>query len=306
MPSSGVSHYSIDQSPLYKMRNHRKLAGILFVSQIALKRLSNSADRYRCWSEPKKNGGSRPIEAPPEDLKAVQRRISDLLQRITPPDFLMAPVKGRSYVHNAALHVGSRSFRLLDIEDFFPSCTDKRLYWFFQTKMQCSPDIASTLTRICSLNGRLPQGSPCSPILAYFAYCDMWERISEIVYAAGCKLSIYADDITISGQVIYERDVWEIKKVLFRAGHRYNREKERSIVDKPADITGVIVSGTELLLPNRQHLRLSEAQKARKVANKRERPSLDRQIRGRVAQARQITNHLERYPIEEPARPDQL
>jgi hypothetical protein len=134
----------------------------------------------------------------------------------------------------------------------------------------------------------------------------MWERISEIVYAAGCKLSIYADDITISGQVIYERDVWEIKKVLFRAGHRYNREKERSIVDKPADITGVIVSGTELLLPNRQHLRLSEAQKARKVANKRERPSLDRQIRGRVAQARQITNHLERYPIEEPARPDQL
>lgn len=276
------------------MGNHRKLAELLHVSQPVLKRLTNSADMYRCWDEPKKNGGTRRIEAPPENLKVVQRRISDLLQRITPPAFLMAPVRRRSYVHNAAAHIGARAFRLLDIEDFFPSCTDKRVFWFFNKKMACSEDIADTLTKLVTLNGRLPQGSPCSPILAYFAYCDMWERIGNIVAAAGCTLSIYADDITISGDVIYERDVWAIKQALHRAGHRYSRKKERSIVGKPADITGVIVRGDDLLLPNRQHRELAAVRRQRQTTTGQERQKLDRKIRGRIAQAGQITKHFER------------
>jgi retron-type reverse transcriptase len=296
MVSAEITTYPLDQSPFYRMGNHRKLAELLHVSQQALKRLTNSADMYRCWDEPKKNGGTRRIEAPPENLKTVQRRISDLLQRITPPPYLMAPVKRRSYVHNAAAHIGARAFRLLDIEDFFPSCTDKRVFWFFKKKMGCSVDIADTLTKLVTLNGRLPQGSPCSPILAYFAYCDMWERIGDIVAAASCTLSIYADDITISGEVVYERDVWAIKQALHRAGHRYSRKKERSIVGKAADITGVIVKGDDLLLPNRQHRELANVRKQRQYADhQNERTVLDRKLRGRIAQANQIMKHLEQF-----------
>ena len=295
MASTEPETYPLHQSPFFKLPSRKRLAELLFVSTTGLKHLAECADEYRCWDEPKKSGGTRRIEAPPEPLKIVQRRISDLLQRIDPPPFLMAPVRRRSYVHNAAVHVGARAFRLLDVEDFFPSCTDKRVFWFFNKKMQCQPDVAAILTKLATINGHLPQGSPCSPILAYFAYCDMWEEIHAIVVRAECKLSIYADDITISGDVIFERDAWSIKQVLHRAGHQYSRKKERSIIGKPADITGVIVTGDDLLLPNRQHRELARVRKERQATTTGDdRQKLDRKIRGRVAQAEQISKHFER------------
>lgn len=289
------SSHALDQSCLYRRSNKRKLAKILHLSLKGLEALAQTDNRYQSWEEDKKSGGKRRIDAPHDNLKKAQKRISDLLQRITPPDYLMAPVKRRSYVSNAATHVGARAFRLLDIEDFFPSCTDKRVYWFFHTYLGCSPDVAALLTKLTTYKGHLPQGSPCSPILAYFAYVDMWEEINEIAKASNCKLSIYADDITLSGDVVYERDVWNIKKCLFRFGHRYSERKERSLIDKPADITGVIVSGSELLLPNRQHKELARVKREfDRAKSGRERAYLSRQIRGRNSQAGQITNHLQR------------
>jgi hypothetical protein len=302
MASDDSETYPLDQSPFFKLATQKKLAELLFVSLAGLKRLANCGGEYRCWDEAKKSGGTRRIEAPPEALKAVQRRISDLLQRITPPDYLMAPVKRRSYVHNAAVHVGAKAFRLLDVEDFFPSCTDKRVFWFFHKKMLCAADVAAVLTKLATRNGHLPQGSPCSPILAYFAYCDMWDGINAIVKQSGCKLSIYADDITISGEVVRENDVWKVKQTLHRAGHRYSMKKERSIICRPADITGVIVVGDDLLLPNRQHQLLTKVRRERQSATgQKERQVLDRRVRGRVAQARQITGHLIRMTETPPS-----
>ncbi|WP_417494641.1 reverse transcriptase family protein [Maricaulis sp.] len=289
------SNYPIHQSCLYKLRNRAKLARLLPASLKGLESLADSNGRYACWNEPKKNGGSRRIEAPHDNLKAVQKRITNLLQRIEPPDFLMAPVKGRSYVDNAAAHIGARAFHLLDIEEFFPSCTSKRVYWFFRVRMLCSPDVAALLTKLVTYNGHLPQGSPCSPILAYFTYEDMWGEIREIVTASSCTLSVYADDITISGDVVYEKDIWAVKSCLFRFGFRHSPHKERGLVNRAADVTGVIVKGASLLLPNRQHQKLDHLSRAlRRSRSKPEREGLKRQLRGRVAQASQITGHLAR------------
>ena len=123
MASTKFSYHTLEQSPFYKLCSPQKLAKLLFSSMDGLEALGDSKDRYQCWNEQKKNGGERRIEAPYDNLKTVQKRISELLQRIEPPDYLMAPVRGRSYVHNAAAHRGAKSFSLLDIEDFFPSCT---------------------------------------------------------------------------------------------------------------------------------------------------------------------------------------
>ncbi|MBI1239967.1 MAG: RNA-directed DNA polymerase [Alphaproteobacteria bacterium] len=287
--------YALRDCGLYNIQTKAVLAKRLLVSPSRLTRLTNKQDRYRCWTEPKKSGGTREIEAPLDDLKDVQKRISELLGRVRAPSYLMAPVKGRSYVDNAAIHVGSQCFRLLDIEDFFPSCTEKRVFWFFRTVMRCSVDVAAVLARLSTRNGRLPQGSPCSPILAFYAYFDMWETINATVESRKCYLTVYADDITISGESIREFDVWRIKQTLFKFGHRYNRSKERAIINRPADITGVIVRGDILLLPNRQHKALTEVIRKRSSAGTSlERNAIDRQIRGRIAQAGQITRHLEK------------
>ena len=282
-------HLAFAKSSLYGLKSVNKLAEFLYSSVEGLNALAESEGRYRCWDEPKKNGGFRRIEAPYDNLKFIQKRVSDLLLRIPPPTFLMAPVKKRSYIDNAAMHRSAVAFCLLDIEDFFPSCTDKKVYWFFNKQMRCAPHVASLLKNLVTYQGHLPQGSPASPIMAYLAYCDMWDEIDTIIKSADCTLTIYADDITISGKSIPGQAVWKVKQTLHRHGHRYSRKKERHLIGKPADVTGVIVSDDVLLLPNRQHEKIAKLKRERNsVSTAPEMQSLDRKLRGRFAQARQI------------------
>jgi hypothetical protein len=231
----------------------------------------------------------RPIDIPDKGLKAVQSRIAKLLGRVTPPDWLFSPVKGRSYVDNAARHKGARAFWLLDIADYFPSCTANNVAHLFHGVLECSPDVTAILVKIVTEGECLPQGSPCSPILAYYSNLEMWLSISKIVSDAGLTHSLYADDITISGSLIKKDTIWAIKRTVHRHGLRIKTEKELSLIDAPADITGVIVKDNQTTLPNRQLKRLFELRAERQRAKSAfAKSALDRQIAGRLAQQRQV------------------
>ena len=190
------------------------------------------------------------MENPRRELKLVQARIARLLMRIAPPDYLFCPVKGRCYVKNAAHHRGNRVIKSLDVHKYFPNTSSKRIFWFFRTIMKCANDVAWALTQIASYKQHLPTGSPLSPILAYFAHYDVWEQVASICAAHGYRLSVYIDDVTVSGSSVSEKAMWEIKKAIYRAGLRYHKEKR--YYGRPAEITGVIVNGERLLPPNRQ------------------------------------------------------
>ena len=276
-------------SPFFRLRSQKKLARLLYVSKGKLRALARAEDLYFDFTRPKSSGGVRTISAPRDDLKAVQRRIANLLQRIAPPEYLFAPVAGRSYVDNAATHRLAQSIRLLDIENFFPSCTANKVIWFFHKRMECSLDVAATMCGIVTRNESLPQGSPCSPILAYLCYVDMWEELARIVERAKCKLSVYADDLTISGKIVPEAIIWGIKKVLRKHGHRDNANKERSKYLKPAEITGVILYRDELRVPNRQYKALYDLrQQLAQQESDKDIAQLNAQLRGRQAQMKQV------------------
>ena len=231
----------------------------------------------------------RDISAPIPPLKSVQARIANLLSRISSPDYLFAPVKGRSYVDNAARHIGAQSVRLLDIQDFFPNCTIKKVIWFFRKRMECSPDVAVILARIATENGFLPQGSPCSPVLAYFAYIDMWEEIAARVSSDGCRLSVYADDLTISGNAVPEAMIWDIKRLLHKHDHRYAANKERARRSRPAEITGVILTREGIAPPNRQRQKIYRVRnELRHATSSAQVMKLQAQLCGRLAQVHQI------------------
>lgn len=283
------SKYALRDSAFFRVRTKAKLADVLQISQSKMKRLTKLENGYFAFQKPKKDGTMRDISAPISPLKAVQARIADLLRRVAPPDYLFAPVEGRSYVDNAARHIGSRSFRLLDIEDFFPSCTFNKVLWFFRTRMECSPDVAYILAKIATENDVLPQGSPCSPILAYFAYIDMWTEIDECVRADGCKLSVYADDLTMSGDTVHERAVWDIKSILYRHGHRYAKHKERSRRDRTVEVTGVMLTRDGVKPPNRQRRKIAELRDdLGKTKSSLHKTKMEAQLRGRLAQLGQI------------------
>jgi Reverse transcriptase (RNA-dependent DNA polymerase) len=294
--------YTLRDSPFFRLKTRKKLAALLHVSEAALTEISSKDVLYaRRWKHKKEDiwlrdepnaeqaSSYRPIDIPDGGLKAIQSRIAKLLSRITPPDWLFSPVKGRSYVDNAARHKGARAFWLLDIADYFPSCTANNTAHFFRQKLECSPDVTAILVRLTTWQECLPQGSPCSPILAYYSNLDMWADIEGVVLEAKLRHSVYADDITISGPIIHKEVIWKIKQAVHKHGLRIKAEKEVSLIDRPADITGVMVVGEQTKLPNRQLKRLFELRAERhRARSARLKKLLDGKIAGRIAQKRQV------------------
>ncbi|MFW2543639.1 hypothetical protein ACN2XU_13410 [Primorskyibacter sp. 2E107] len=109
-------------------------------------------------------------------------------------------------------------------------------------------------------------------------------------------LSLYADDITISGVVVPKALIWEIKKLIFGNGLRSKASKEVSLMNAPADITGVIVKDSATHLPNRQLKRLAELMQERaKTTN----PKLQQRIDNQIAGAFLSGNKLKTRKFEE-------
>lgn len=257
--------YPLNQSPLFKLIKRKKLARLLGLSEAELRRLSKYSDSlYSERDIPKKKGeGQRHIEDPNHKLKRAQAALARVLIRITPPGYLFCPVKKRCYVSNAAQHCGNRVVRCLDIRRYFPNTPSRRVFWFFHKVMKCDRSIAGVLTQLACYRGHLPTGSPLSPIMAYFAYCDVWDAVAEICNQHRYVLTVYIDDVTISGATVSAKVMWEIKSAIHRAGMRYHKEKV--YVDVPAEITGVIVKGQQLIAPNRQLKKLKDAKFALKT-----------------------------------------
>ncbi len=301
--------YQLKDSPFFRLKSRKKLAKLLRVSAKTLEEISRRNDLYvRRWKHkklrddeigawlktpptPEQAENYRPIDIPDPKLKAMQARIGDLLGRVKAPEFLFSPVKGRSYVENAAHHKEAAAFWLLDVADYFPSCSANNVARFFHRELECSRDVTAVLVHLVTLDGCLPQGSPCSPILAYYSNSHIWRAVENLVKARGCKLSLYADDITISGDVVPKALIWEIKKLIFSNGLRLKASKEISLINAPADITGVIVKDSATHLPNRQLKRLAELKQQRaRTTNPRLRARIDNQIAGRLAQRKQVEN----------------
>lgn len=251
MPNNKI--IPLNQSQLYRLTSPRRLAALLGMAEVELREMAVGPDRYRQFEIEKKNGGLRPVEDPIAPLKRVQGRIAKMLARIEPPAFLFCPVKGRCYVSNAARHRDSRVVHCLDIKKFFPSTPRVRVIWFFQTVMECHGHVAGLLGDLCTFEGHLPTGSPLSPILAYYSYHDMWAEIAAFCEARGYTLTVYVDDVTISGERVPIADVWQVRKMIHRTGLRYHKLKH--YVDGPAEITGVIVREGRVVAPNRQRLK---------------------------------------------------
>jgi retron-type reverse transcriptase len=286
--------YELDQSPFYCLRSQAKLAKLLWVGRDKLKFLTQSEYLFDCEESISTDSGKiRLLEKPRPDLKRVQKQIEDILKRIKCPNYLHNPKKGCSYISNAKVHVNANVVRILDIEKYFLSTPARRVYWFFHKKMKCSPDVAGILTKLLIFKDHLPTGSPSSPLLSYFAHMDMWEVINEIVERENCNLSIYMDDITISGDHVSDRLIWEVKKQLYCHGLRSNNKKEKHYAgNQSRKITGVIITSKgELKVPNRQHLKMYKTRKSLYSAVKPEvRQKLIQRLKGLEAQAKQISD----------------
>jgi hypothetical protein len=285
MPSK-LAH-PLDQSPLYRLRSRDKLARLLRISAAELRGLQTCDTLYDEFDIPKKNGrGIRHVENPRRPLKLVQARMARTLARIDPPDFLFCPVRRRCYVTNAAAHRENRVIQCLDIKSFFPSVTQRRVFWFFRSVMKCESDIAGLIANVACYHGHLPTGSPLSPIMAYFAYYDLWQEIDAFCRARGFTFTVYIDDVTISGQRVSRRELWQVRMMIHRFGLQYHKQK--TFIDRPAEVTGVILKDGRLVAPFRQHRKLHEARLALNEAEEEDRDAILGRLTGVKGQIAQI------------------
>jgi hypothetical protein len=86
--------------------------------------------------------------------------------------------------------------------------------------------------------------------------------------------------------------VWQIKQRIVEQRLHVKTEKEANVINRPASITGVIISDHRALLPNRQHKNLSILrQKYSTTTDSSERKKIKNQVAGRIAQKGQIENY---------------
>jgi len=254
--------YHLKQSPFFRLRSKTNLAKLLYLSPCKLKELSKEAhsfylERTIYNSEKRKY---RQVEIPKHVMKTVHSRIRDLMNKIEVPSYIFSPRKGGSTIQNALFHQGSACLFKIDIKNYFPSIAQQATYNFFYFEMECSKDVAATLAEIITVSEHLPTGSPLSPVMSYHINSSMWENIYRRVLESGCKLSVWIDDICISGAMIPESLIWDIKKTIHNHKFKYHKE-EMYNSKEPKNVTGIIVTPKKIMPRNGQYKKLHELRK---------------------------------------------
>lgn len=227
----------------------------LGISPRLLVHMVNRPERhYRSFDIIKASGGTRTIDAPRVFLKIVLRFIADYLLYELPVHIAVHSfIRGRSPVTNASQHVGARWVGTIDVKDFFPSITTDSVENLL-IKNGFGFRSARSIARLCTHNGSIPQGSPCSPVISNAIMFDADNLISKIASDCGVTYSRYADDFTFSG---LERNQVQLAigecRHLLRKRFNFLLNEDKTRLNGPNSkhvVTGATVS--HMVLPSRK------------------------------------------------------
>lgn len=226
------------------------------------------AEKYTSFEIDKKGGGTRKIDAPIAPLKDVQRRLANILylcrhenERSSGRRSLSHGYrKGHSIVTNASCHKRQRYVLNLDLKDFFPTINFGRVRGFFIKNREFSlhEKVATLVAQIACYENALPQGSPCSPIIADLVGHLLDLRMVQLAKRCKTQYSRYADDITFSSnRRMFPEDIaiqepledgdWSLSEALLNriheAGFKVNPAKTRMQVRTSRQtVTGLTVN----------------------------------------------------------------
>lgn len=220
---------------------------------------------YHKFNIPKKSGGVRIISAPKSKLKKLQYWVlHNILEALPTGEYSHGFVTGRSICTNAQPHVGKDIVVNLDLQNFFPTITFKRIKGLF-SRLGYSEQIATILALICTetpcdkvemdgvayyvQNGErvLPQGSPASPAISNLIAWRLDKKIQGLAIKYGFTYTRYADDLTFSSSADGEKNIarllYFLEKIIRSEGLYINPEKT-SIMRKGRQqrVTGIVVN----------------------------------------------------------------
>jgi retron-type reverse transcriptase len=183
---------------------------------LAFHREAATSLHYKRFTIPKRDGSERAIWAPLPRLKAAQRWIlENVVERLAVHGASHGFLADRSIATNAAAHTGARIVLKVDLKDFFPTVTFRRVKGIFR-RAGYRDQIATLLALLCTEAPReivehegkqyyvalgprcLPQGAPTSPGLTNTLCQRLDRRLTGLAQRLGWRYTRYADDLTFS------------------------------------------------------------------------------------------------------------
>lgn len=218
----------------------------------------------------------RTTKAADKRVKFIQRNILRDMKKMDLPRYINSlsfEKEGRSFFTNGKIHKRSDKFIIMDIEKFFDNCTYEYVFKMCHTRgkygLDVSQDVAYFISNFVtgysySKKERvLIQGFPTSPIIAFYAYIQMFEEIFEYSKKNNVTFTCYVDDLAFSydsdnslNEDLFEQEIINIVK---RYKHNINTGKTKK--GSVATITGVYVKKNTAIASQRIHKKFNSSYK---------------------------------------------
>lgn len=244
------------------IENSRQLAKVLNISFKALTYLlyiENTENCYTSFNILKKNGTTREISAPSPKLKNIQKKLANFLylQKTTldksKPNFPCLShgfELNKSIITNAKAHRNKKIVINMDLEDFFDSFHFGRVRGYFnKNKNFLYPiEVSTMIAQIACFKGKLPQGSPSSPIITNLICQTLDVKLFRVAKKFKLNYTRYADDLTFSTNdsnfLNFQEDfINEVSNIIKNNGLAINVKKTRiQYKNSKQTVTGLIVN----------------------------------------------------------------
>jgi RNA-directed DNA polymerase len=234
---------------------------------LAFHRDAATSIHYTRFTIPKRDGTEREIWAPLPILKEAQRWILfNIVEKLLVHGAAHGFLAGRSIATNASIHTDSRIILKMDMRNFFPTVTYRRVKGIFR-KAGYREQIATLLGLICTESPReiiehqdkkyfvslgprsLPQGAPTSPGISNAICLKLDGRLSGLAKKFGWRYTRYADDLTFSlpnntkGKTNLGALCGCVKKIVADEGFLVHPDKTRVIRKGSSQrVTGLVVN----------------------------------------------------------------
>jgi len=239
--------------------------------QLTYHRETDTGSNYYSFTIPKRDGSPRSIFAPKRDLKAAQRwMLRQVAERLPVHSAAHGFLPDRSILTNALQHVGAHTLVKVDIRDFFPTVTWRRVRGLLR-KGGLSEQAATLLSllateaprEVVQFRGKtlhvatgpraLPQGAPTSPALTNALCMRLDRRMSGLARLLGCRYTRYADDLTFSfchadghtgaGRAPVGALLRGVGQILTAEGFKLHPDKTRVVrVGERQRVTGLVIN----------------------------------------------------------------
>lgn len=286
--------------------NLLQLSSFFGIKWRSLKKITRQLDKeYKFFYVIQKNGKRRKITSPSLVLSNIQKTINkSILTKHKRKENVFGFYSKTNHIKNAEYHIGSKYMLNLDIKNFFGSINTKQVYFVFNKIYGFNKSVSTMLTKLTTYEGVLPQGAPTSPMLSNLVFRNMDYRINALCEKLQIKYSRYADDLTFSSEIDFNRKYVysKVNQILQSNYYEINTSKTR-MLDYDLSVTGLNIIENKLQIPRRYIKKITqelyyinkfgiESHLEKSFSFKKETETYLQELFGRINYVRQVEQDL--------------